>query len=423
MTSVDLGTGLHERAAAVLPGGVSSNVRLPHAATIFDRGEGCRLWDVEGRDYIDYLLGQGPAFLGHGERRVDDAVAAAVSKGMVYGAVHRLEIEATEALLGAIGWADQARLCVSGTEADHGAIRLARGATGARKIVRFTGSYHGWLDSVLADYSSTPPRIASRGQLPNSFDDTLWVPFNDLPAVAAAVSQGDVAALIVEPLMCNHGVMVASDGFLAGLRALCDEHGVLLIFDEVITGFRLALGGAVERFGVIPDIAVYGKALAGGWPVAAIAGKRDLMSLIGTGVVNHSGTFNASVMASAAVKATIELLRADDPYPRLNATGTRLQEGLAQVAAAAGVPMRIAGLPMAFHVGFAEPGTEVLRLADLARLDLARYNAFANVLAKHGIWVAGRGIWYVSTAHTDADVDQTLERFAAALADEVAHRG
>ncbi len=422
-TSVGLGGALAARAADALPGGVSSNVRLAHAGIILERGKGARLWDVDGREYLDYLLGQGPAFLGHGEPRVNAAVAQAVTGGMVYGGVHRLEIEATEALLEAVGWADQARLCVSGTEADHGAIRLARGATGARRIVRFTGSYHGWLDPVLADYSTTPPRPASRGQASDSFADTLWAPFNDLPAVAAAVAQGDVAAVIVEPVMCNTGVLVPRPAFLAGLRALCDEHGVLLIFDEVITGFRLALGGAVERFGVTPDLAVYGKALAGGWPVAAIAGKRDVMALIGTNQVNHSGTFNASVMAAAAVKATIEVLRTDDPYERLDATGLRLQEGLRAAAAAAGVPMRVAGMPMAFHVAYGDPDAPLLTLADLARFDLARYQGFARVLERHGLWVAGRGIWYVSTAHTDADIDRTIERFAAALADEIAHHG
>ena len=414
---------LLDRAAEVLPGGVSSNVRLAHADVVFDRGEGCHLWDSNGRHYIDYLLGQGPAFLGHGEPRVNAAVAEAVQHGMVYGATHRLEIEATEALLGAIGWADQARLCVSGTEADHGAVRLARGATGATRLVRFTGSYHGWLNDMLADYSQRPPTVASRGQLPDSFDHTDFVPFNDLPAVAAALSRGDVAAVIVEPIMCNNGVLVPKEGFLAGLRALCDEHGALLIFDEVITGFRLALGGAVERFGVTPDLAVYGKALAGGWPVAAIAGRRDLMSLIGTNTVNHSGTFNASVMAAAAVKATIEVLRDDDPYNALEGTGQRLQRGLAGAAADLGVPMRVAGVSAAFHVGFADPATEVSTFDHVARLDLARYAAFASVLAEHGIWVAGRGIWYVSTSVTDNDVAETIDRFHAALSQEVRSRG
>lgn len=409
---------LRERAARVLPGGVSSNVRRPNSAYFFERGEGPRLYDAEGRDYLDYLLGQGPAFLGHGHPQINQAVAAAVTKGMVYGAQTRLEVEATEKLLDAIGWADMARLGVSGTESDHAATRLARAVTGRRYVVRFAGQYHGWIDTVLMSFAADDWTVGSAGQLPHYLQDWLVLPFNDVEALEAAFAEhgDDIAAVITEPMMCNSGAIAAQPAFLQRLRQLCTTNGTVLIFDEVITGFRLARGGAAARFGVTPDLAVYGKALAGGWPVSAIAGRRELLEHFGTGRVNHSGTFNASVMAAAAVSATMDVLLKEDPYPALEATGTQLMQGLREVAARH-TPMHLQGLPMAFHLSFGELGSDVTTYSQLAQLDLERYSEFTRTLAEHGIWVAGRGIWYVSTAHGARDVQQTLERFDAALTD------
>ncbi|GAA4984883.1 aspartate aminotransferase family protein [Actinopolymorpha pittospori] len=407
---------LAARAAGLTPGGVHSNVRLAGPRVFFERGEGAWLWDVDGNDYVDYLLGQGPNFLGHAPRAVNDAVAAAMRRGSVFGAQHALENDASELFLQAVGWADRVRFGVSGTESVQLALRLARAATGRRRFVRFAGHYHGWLDNVLVrtvDETTTP---ASAGQL-DQFDQFHVLPYNDLAAVETLLAEhaDDLAAILLEPVMCNSGVVPPRDGYLRGLRDLCDRHSVVLIFDEVITGFRIAPGGAADRYGVAPDLATYGKAMAGGWPVAAVAGRAELMDPIGTGEVNHSGTFNASVPACAAVAATLRQLRDDPPYDRLETHGGKLVDGLRELGTRHDVPLRAQGLPMAFHMSFGDP-SPIHDLGQLDRLDLERYARFAHVLVDYGVWVAPRGIWYISAAHGEKELVAVLERVDAALA-------
>ena len=403
---------LRTRALKVLPGGVSSNVRMPNRGTFIDHGRGSRLWDDQGREYIDYLLGQGPAFLGHADPVVNEAVAGSVQRGMVFGAQHDLEVEAVESLLAAIGWADQARLGVSGTEAVQGALRLARSATGRRKVVRFAGQYHGWIDNVLMSFDLDGGHVASAGQVPDALEDWFVVEFNDTVALEALfTSHGDeIAAVILEPMMCNSGAIPPREGFLQFVRALTRRYRAALIFDEVITGFRLALGGAAEFFGVAPDIAVFGKAIAGGWPVSAIAATNEMWESVSSGATNHSGTFNASVMAAAAVRATIAQLTAHPPYSEIERLGSRLMTGIA----AQSDSIHVQGLPVAFHVSFGD-SAPVQTYSALGTLDLPRYARFSRTLAAHGLWVAERGIWYLSAAHTPEDIDESLERFAAAF--------
>jgi glutamate-1-semialdehyde 2,1-aminomutase len=300
-------------------------------------------------------------------------------------------------------------------------LRLARAVTGRRRIVRFEGQYHGWLDNVLIKFEPGPAQAASAGQLPEALDATIVIPWNDLDALSAtlAVHGDDVAAVITEPMMLNQGAIEPKPGYLEGMKVLTAKAGALLIFDEVITGFRLALGGAAERFGVTPDLAIYGKAIAGSFPVSAIAGKAEFMKRFGTGEVNHSGTFNACVMAAAAVSASIKTLRSENPYARVAAYGEKLMTGLREIARDAGVPLRVAGPGMAFHASFLKPGAPadlaVTDLRVLKTLDLDRYKRFSRALADAGIWVAGRGIWYVSAAHGDRELDETLTRFRAAI--------
>jgi glutamate-1-semialdehyde 2,1-aminomutase len=420
MNAVPSMSDLRERAARRIPGGVNSNVRLDAPNTFFARGAGPRIYDVEGRDYIDYLLGQGPAFLGHAHPEVVASVAEALKTGMVYAAQHPLEVEAAEAICDALGWADMVRLNMTGTEAVQGAFRLARAVTGRKRIIRFEGQYHGWLDNVLIKFEPGPAQAASAGQLPEALDATIVVPWNDLEALKSVLAEHghDVAAVITEPMMLNQGAIEPKPGYLAGMKQLVAEAGALLIFDEVITGFRLALGGAAERFGVTPDLAIYGKAIAGSFPVSAIAGKAEYMKRFGTGEVNHSGTFNACVMAAAAVVASIRVLRTEKPYERVAAYGEKLQAGLRDIAREAGLPLRVAGPGMAFHMSFLKDGShadlDVADLRVLRTLDLERYRTFARALAQSGIWVASRGIWYVSAAHGEGEFDETLTRFRAA---------
>lgn len=412
-----LSAELSERAKALTPGGVHSNVRLTGPQVFLEYGKGSRLVDVDGNDYIDYLLGQGPNFLGHAPDDILEAVSSASAKGMIYGAQHRLELEAGERFLTALGWADKVRFSLSGTEAVQAAFRAARAHTGRDKIVRFAGQYHGWLDDMLVSVGPNGEALpVSQGQLTSRIADSIMIPWNDLAALEATLAEhgDDIAAVIMEPVMLNAGSIEPGDGYLQGVRDLTTRHGVVLIFDEVIAGFRVALGGAAERYGVTPDLATYGKAMAGGWPVSALAGKAELMEGFGTGRVNHSGTFNANVMGCAATAATIKRLTENPPYERLATLGGRLQDGLRSLAAEYGLDLNVQGLPMAFHVSFGQG--PVNSFAELQQLDLARYVEFSHVLVDHGVWVTGRGIWYVSAAHTAEDIDETLVRVEAAMA-------
>ncbi len=406
---------LLERARRCVPGGVHSNVRLDAPPMFFARGEGAWLWDVDGNDYVDYLLGQGPAFLGHAPPAVTDAVERACRTGMVFGAQHPLEIEASELFCDMVGWAEMVRFGSSGTEMVQAAIRAARAATGRRLFVRFEGHYHGWLDNVLLAVGDDGARLASVGQPPEALDESITLPWNDVSAVEAALARrgDDIAAVLMEPMMVNAGAICPLPGYLEGVRSLCDRYETVLIFDEVITGFRLGRGGAAERFGVTPDLATYGKALAGSWPVGALAGRRALMEPFGTGEVNHSGTFNANVMAMAAVTATVRTLRDEPPYAEIERVGERLMKELGDLGAELGV--RVQGLPMAFHVTFARDEGDVTDYRSLQRRDAGRYRRLAQLLVDEGVWVASRGIWYVSAAHRDREVDVTLERAAAAM--------
>jgi glutamate-1-semialdehyde 2,1-aminomutase len=409
---------LRERAIMSIPGGVNSNIRLAAPPVFFERASGATMWDVDGRDYVDYVLGQGPHFLGHACAPVNEAVAAACRDGMLFGASHPLEVDAAELVLAALGWADRVRFGSTGTECVQAALRVSRAVTGRRKFVRFNGHYHGWLDNVLIGPEGPGPRPASDGQVAAYLDDSFMLEWNDPEALAALLDEyGDtICAVIMEPVMVNTGAIEPLPGYLERVRQLCDQHQVVLIFDEVITGFRLSRGGAVELYGVVPDLAIYGKAIGGGWPVAALAGRADLMDGFGAGRVNHSGTFNGSVMAVAAVVATQRLLAGDPPYGRVAAYGTELMKGLAAIAERHRVRLHIQGPPCAFNVSLGPP-LAVHNAATLGRLDLAGYAELTAGLVCHGLWVMRRGIWFVSAAHGEPELKRTLHRFEAALAE------
>jgi glutamate-1-semialdehyde 2,1-aminomutase len=409
---------LRDIAETLTPGGVHSNVRLATPKVFFERGKGAWLWDVDGNDYIDYLLGQGPSFLGHAPDDVTKSVTDAVAKGMVYGAQHPLEIEAGERLLTALGWADQVRFGVSGTEAVQAALRLARAATGRRKFVRFEGHYHGWLDNVLVAVDDHRAALASKGQLESHLGDSIMLPWNNIDALRSVLAEhaSEIAAVIMEPIMFNTGAVLPRPGYLEQVRALCTKYDIVLIFDEVISGFRVGRQGATGLLGVVPDIATFGKAVAGGWPVSALAGSADLMAMFGTGEVNHSGTFNSSVMSAAAVASTMRRLESDPPYERIREHGLALMDGLVELGRRHDLPLRVQGLPMAFHASLGADPEPFHDFEGLNRRDLAGYAALAKIFGDHGVWVAGRGIWYVSAAHGAAELEETLSRVDSALA-------
>jgi glutamate-1-semialdehyde 2,1-aminomutase len=303
----------------------------------------------------------------------------------------------------------------SGTEVVQAALRAARAVTDRRRFIRFEGHYHGWLDNVLIALDEGAAGPASAGQPADALADSLILPWNDSNAVADAFSDhgGDIAAVLMEPMMLNAGAILPLPGYLEAVREMCDRHGAVLIFDEIITGFRLGPGGAAQRFAVTPDLATYGKALAGSWPVGALAGRRELMEPFGSGQVNHSGTFNANMAAMAAVTASLRLLATDPPYPQIDKVGTRLMEGLSLLGKDRG--LRLQGLPVAFHASFGGDQVEVSDLAGLQSRDSARYRRLASFLVEEGVFVAARGIWYLSAAHGDHEVDVTLDRAEAAL--------
>jgi glutamate-1-semialdehyde 2,1-aminomutase len=408
---------LRQRALAALAGGVSSNTRLLNPPLIVERAAGCRLWDADGREYLDYLLGQGPNFLGFAPPRVVDKVLAAQRDGVIYAATHVREIEAAERVLAVLPWAETMRFGSSSTEMVQAAIRMARAVTGRAGVLKFDGHYHGWLDNIHARDAGPQAQATSPGQLQSALSDVLSIEWNDAQAFECLISQrGDqLAAVIMEPVMINAGVILPEPGYLETVRRICAERGIVLIFDETISGFRVALGGAAERFGVHPDLAIYGKAMAAGWPCAAIVGRRDLFVGVASGVVSHAGTFNGNTVATAAVLASLDELASGEVYQRVSAVGGALMESLAAAAKSAGLALHLQGLPMAFHASFAVADQPFTRYRQLKQGDAVRYARLADALIDQGVWVARRGIWYVSAAHTQADVAETMDRVHAAF--------
>ena len=400
-----------EEASRYLAGGVSSNFRLGISPTplVFERGEGPFLFDTDGNRLIDYYLGMGPMVLGHTPHDVIAAATRQMQRGILYAGQSAVETEAARLVCEMVPCAERVRFASSGSEAVQAALRIARAATGRRTVVKFDGHYHGWFDSIL--WSTAPPEGAnapvagSRGQLPHE-GAIATLPWNDLDAVRRRLAVGDVAAIIMEPAMCNAGSILPSPGYLEGVRAACSAAGTILIFDEVITGFRVGPGGAQLRLGVTPDMATFAKAIANGFPVAAVAGRADLLDLCVAGVV-HGGTYNGQAVTMAACVATLERLRAPGAYDGMEARGTRLMEGIREALAQAGVPAVVAGFPQIFHVAMGLE-TPARNWADLLRMDRARYVRFTTALLRRGVRALERGAWFLSTEHDDGVIDETL---------------
>ncbi len=411
-----------------MPGGVSSNFRLgmtPHPL-VFERAEGPCLFDVDGNRLIDYYLGMGPMILGHNPDAVRRAVEAQLARGLLYGGQSPLEAEAAELFCSLVPCAEKLRFCGSGSEAVQAALRLARAATGRKVVVKFEGHYHGWFDSVLVSVAATPenagdPARPNRNPGSAGQDETAWgnvevLGWNDLAAVEARLSAGDVAAVIMEPAMCNAGAIFPAAGYLEGVRAACTRAGTVLIFDEVITGFRVAPGGAQQIFGVTPDLATFGKCVANGFPVAALAGRADLLDLFVTGGAVHGGTYNAQPVSMAATLATLRALAEGRAIKAIEPHGQRLMSGIAAALRKAGVPAVVSGFPQIFHVAFGltEPAKDY---RDLMRMDRARYVRFSGELLKRRVRILERGAWFLSITHDSLIVDETL----AAVEDAAAH--
>ncbi|MBI3975921.1 MAG: aspartate aminotransferase family protein [Armatimonadetes bacterium] len=424
--SVTLSRGrvLYERAQRVLPGGASSNVKLEERPQplYFVRAEAARLYDYDGNEYIDYTCGYGPVILGHAFPPVVQALQRAAAGGFIFGGQHEAEVLLAERLVEYVPCIEMVRYNCTGSEAAAAACRLARGYTGRTRIVRFAGHYHGWLDEQLVATHPSPDRELeaapeSRGQPASSVEHLIIAPWNEIDALERIfVQAGDeIAAVLMEPIMCNSGVIMPGPGYLERVRALCDRHGALLIFDEVITGFRIALGGAQALLGVTPDLAIFGKALANGFPISAIGGRRDVMALATAGVV-HAGTFNGNPLGVAAALATLEELARDGGivYARMTDTGQRFIHGIREVAQARGVPVLVQGPGPVFYMWFTDAAA-IRTYRASAAVSRAPYERFAVAMLDQGVRLIPGGRWYVTASHTPADVDRTLEAVEKAL--------
>jgi glutamate-1-semialdehyde 2,1-aminomutase len=427
----DRSAKLLAEALKLTPGGVHSNVRLaehPHPL-FYERATGAEIADVDGNTLVDFVLGQGPMLLGHRPEPVLAAVRDQLDRGLMFAGQHRLELEAARLVVDLVPCAERVRFGLTGSEAVQAAVRMARAATGRQLVVKFQGHYDGWHDMVLHNVASPARAIGEHGELelvPESLGmagspGLVVLPWNDT-AIAERVLRArgdDIAAVLLEPMMCNAGCLLPAGDYLERLRAACDAAGTVLIFDEVITGFRLARGGAQERFGVTPDLAVFGKAFAGGFPVSAVAGRADLFEGIATGAVNHSGTFNANPVGMAAVVASLRML-ADDRlavHARIEDRGTRLMAGIEEAGREAGLPVRVLGLPPVFTVVFDPVGGAVQGHADTRRFDFGALARLVPALARRGIRITARGTMFVSFAHEEAHVARAIESFRSAFAE------
>ncbi|HSV73511.1 MAG TPA: glutamate-1-semialdehyde 2,1-aminomutase [Chthonomonadales bacterium] len=423
---------LYERACRVMPAGVNSPVRAFRAVggtpRFIAEASGCRLMDADGNTAIDWVGSWGALILGHAHPAVSDAAAAAARRGSSYGAPHEGEVLLAEAVVEAMPAIQMLRFVSSGTEAVMSAVRLARGATGRPCILKFDGCYHGHADALLAKAGSGVATFGlpdSAGVPPETTAHTLVTPYNDLSAAEEALrrNEGRVAAVLVEPVAGNMGVAPPTEGFLEGLRRLSTEHGALLVFDEVITGFRVARGGASERYGVRPDLITIGKIVGGGLPAAAYGGRRDLMEQMAPlGPVYQAGTLSGNPVAMAAGLATLRHLDAA-LYERLETLGAALERGLVEAAAAACVPARVNRVGSMLSVFLTD--CPVTDMASASSTDRALYARLFHGLLERGVYIAPSALesWFVSAAHGEAEVEATLAAFREALADAVAPGG
>jgi glutamate-1-semialdehyde 2,1-aminomutase len=408
-----------------MPGGVSSPARSFRAVgmppLVLERGRGSRVWDADGREFIDYLMAFGPLILGHAHPAVVEAVREALAQGTAFGATTALEVELARLISDALPSVEMVRFVNSGTEATMSAVRLARAYTGRAKVVKFEGCYHGHADGLLARAGSGLATLAlpdSPGVPPSYAQETLVLPYNDLEAVERAFqAHGEgVAAIIVEPVAANMGVVPPEPGFLEGLRRLTRAYGSLLIFDEVVTGFRLCYGGAQTLYGVEPDITCLGKVIGGGLPVGAYGGRREIMSMVAPeGPVYQAGTLAGNPLAMAAGIATLRLLQQEDPYDRLEALASRLEEGLREAIAEAEAPAIVQRVGSMLTIFFTS--VPVRDYASARSCDTHRFARFFARMLEQGFLIPPSQFeaWFLSLAHTQEEVAATIEAAHRAL--------
>ncbi len=410
---------LFEQALKIIPGGVNSPVRACKSVgadpLFIERGEGCLIYDADGNRFIDYIGSWGPLILGHRHPAVVDAITAVLERGTSFGAPTDLEIQLAEMVIDAVASVDVVRMVNSGTEATMSAIRLARGVTGRDLVIKFDGCYHGHADTLLVAAGSGVATLGIPGSpgVPEAVaQSTLSLPFNDIEAIKKVMAdKGDkVACVVVEPVAGNMGLVAPEDGFLKTLRELTETHGAVLIFDEVMTGFRVAYGGAQSLYDIRPDLTCFGKVIGGGLPVAAYGGKKEIMSQIAPqGSIYQAGTLSGNPIAMAAGIATLKQLQKPGVYEALNERSKRLITGLGQAANKAGVAARVGHVGSMMGMFFTD--RNVANFDDAKTCDLELFSNFYQGMRQHGIYIAPSQfeVLFLSTAHSDEHVDATID--------------
>jgi len=417
---------LYERATQIIPGGVNSPVRACKSVgadpLFIDRADGSKIYDADGNRYIDYIGSWGPMILGHRHPAVVEAVNAVLERGTSFGAPTDLEIQLAEMVIDAVASVDVVRMVNSGTEAAMSAIRLARGVTGRDLVIKFDGCYHGHADTLLVAAGSGVATLGipdSPGVPQDVAKHTLSLPFNDIAAVEQVMNeQGDrVACVIIEPVAGNMGLVPPADGYLEALRKLTEQHGVILIFDEVMTGFRVAYGGAQTLYEITPDLTCFGKVIGGGLPVGAYGGKKEIMSQIAPqGSVYQAGTLSGNPIAMTAGIATLEQLKKEGVYESLAAKSERLAAGLAEVSQKAGIATRVGQVGSMLGMFF--NNRDVTNFEEAKTCDLERFSVFYQGMRQAGIYIAPSQfeVLFLSAAHTDEDIDATISAAQQVLA-------
>lgn len=427
--SYDKSAKLLERAKKILAGGVSSEFRKynhPHAL-FYTHGKGSKIYDVDGNEYLDFTLSQGPLILGHSHPYVLKSISEYSEQGQLFAGQHIREIELAEKINKLIPAAELMRFCLDGSEAIHTAFRVARAKTGKQKFLRFEGHYHGWLDNVCWGISTpSAEALGSReepevfpwtdGLAKNTRDEFVVIPWNDAELLKKTIEKHchELAAIITEPVMCNNGCIMPQDGFLQTIRELCTAYNIAFILDEVITGFRLSLGGAQQFFNIQPDLSIFAKAIASGYPISVITGKKEWMKLIEDAKVIHAGTMNSGNATVAAALATIEVLEKELPYDRMFSLGKELMQGIRDAAAETGHKLLVQGPGPMFNISF----TDAEKISDYRgtlACDKVKLGKFIAGMHNEGVRIIGRGLWYISAVHTLDDIHYAIEKVCKVL--------
>ena len=422
---------LYEEASRVFPSGVTHDVRFLTPFPIFvDHAKGSRKWDVDGNEYIDYVMGHGALFMGHTHPDITKAITEQAEKGTHYGANHRLELEWGQLVRDIVPCAEEVRFTSSGTEATLMALRLARAYTGRDRILRFDSHFHGWHDAVIGSRAAESDNPAAAGVPAATMSNSICVPQGDIRAVEEKLTAGDVAAVILEPTGASWGTLPLSDTFLADLREATRTHNTVLIFDEVITGFRVSPGGAQGRYGITPDLTALAKILAGGMPGGAVCGKSDIVSMIefrdgrwnSEQRVSHPGTFNANPVSAAAGAAMLRIVQSGDHHANADALIERLVPGMNGVLDEAGVKGAVYGLTSYFHISLGKdaPRPEGVRWAAEGpppQTDIKLVGALKRGMLNHGVDLMGGSGGFTSGVHSESDIDATIEAFGATVHD------